>query len=160
MARGFGDGDTGSTADVLTSDSLTALGDSIRAAATANRRATCRHRRLARAAATCRISQPIVDVLAGEFAMPLAGIDPAKLHDTSTIFAAAASVGTKRSTSWLLGARRSFRGVGQSAQALHEQGRWIDGLRGRLERTFILMYAHLDAYADGLRADGRSSAGS
>jgi uncharacterized membrane protein len=150
MARGLGMA-TGSRSD-LTSDSLTGLGDSTEVA-------------LRESAGDLPLTKPNpgpplttsatdVDVLSAEIAMPLAGIDPAQLHDS---FNDLRGGGVRRHEALdIMAPRRTPILSAASGKVLKLFTSKAGGLMiyaADSSERFILMYAHLDAYADGLRGD-------
>ena len=150
MARGLGM-TTGTAAD-LRSDSLTGLGDSVDVA----RRESAGDLPSARPGPSTRTpaSSADLDVLASEITMPLAGIDPAKLHDS---FNDLRGGGVRRHEALdIMAPRRTPIRAAASGRVLKLFTSKAGGLMvyaADSTERFILMYAHLDAYADGLRAD-------
>jgi len=150
MARGLGMA-AGSTAD-LTSDSLTGIGDSVEVAPRES-------------AGDLPVSKPApavpststtadVDLLAAEIAMPLAGVDPAKLHDS---FNDLRGGGVRRHEALdIMAPRRTpilSAAPGKVLKLFTSKAGGLMVYASDSSERFILMYAHLDAYADGLRND-------
>jgi uncharacterized membrane protein len=152
MARGLGMR-SGSTVAAVMDDSLTALGDSAEAA----RGAPPTSRAAAgEVAAPGRVATPLapgvaLDVLAGELTMPLAGIDPMKLHSSFNDLRA----GTRRHEALdIMAPRRTPVLSAASGRVLKLFTSRDGGLMvyaADSAEQFILMYAHLDAYAPELR---------
>jgi uncharacterized membrane protein len=139
MARGFGMAD-GSTRAVVT-DSLTALGDSAETApvepATSN-------------APLPTPASSDLELLTRELAMPLAQIDPAKLHSNFNDLRG----GTRRHEALdIMAPRRTPVMSAASGRVLKLFTSRNGGLMvyaADSSERFILMYAHLDSYAAGL----------
>ena len=150
MARGLGMA-AGSAAD-LTSDSLTGLGDSVDVVPreSAGDLPTIKPRPIAPATG----SATDIDVLATEIGMPLTGIDPAKLHDS---FNDLRGGGVRRHQALdIMAPRRTPIISAASGRVLKLFTSKAGGLMvyaADSSERFILMYAHLDAYANGLRND-------
>ena len=150
MARGLGMA-TGSTAD-LTSDSLTGIGDSVDVAKheSAGDLPTSR----VSAAGPVSPSSTDVDVLTAEISMPLTGIDPAKLHDS---FNDLRGGGARRHEALdIMAPRRTpiYSAVsGKVMKLFTSKAGGLMVYAADSSERFILMYAHLDGYADGLRND-------
>jgi len=139
MARGFGV-TNGSTRAAVT-DSLTALGDSTEAAA------------VEPASSNAPLPIPAssdLELLTRELAMPLAGIDPAKLHSNFNDLRA----GTRRHEALdIMAPRRTPVMSAASGRVLKLFTSRNGGLMvyaADSSERFILMYAHLDSYAPGL----------
>ena len=150
MARGLGMA-AGSKGD-LTSDSLSGLGDSTEVAPRES-------------AGDLPVSKPNasrppstttgdVDLLASEITMPLAGIDPAKLHDS---FNDLRGGGVRRHEALdIMAPRRTpilAAAAGRVLKLFTSKAGGLMVYATDSSERFILMYAHLDAYADGLRPD-------
>jgi len=157
MARGLGM-TTGSRSD-LTSDGLTGLGDSTE---------TARHEsagdlpasKIGRPAAAIAMSGADVDVLTAEIAMPLAGIDPAKLHDS---FNDLRGGGVRRHEALdMMAPRRTpiySAAAGKVLKLFTSKAGGLMVYATDSSERFILMYAHLDRYTDGLRDEQSLSRG-
>jgi uncharacterized membrane protein len=150
MARGLGMA-TGSKAD-LTADALIGLGDSTEVAP----RESAGDLPVAKPAPTPPIAASVTDVeiLTAEIAMPLAGIDPAKLHDS---FNDLRGGGVRRHEALdIMAPRRTPIVSAASGKVLKLFTSKAGGLMvyaADSAERFILMYAHLDAYAEGLKGD-------
>jgi uncharacterized membrane protein len=151
MARGLGMS-TGSVAD-LTTDSLTGLGDSTEIA---------RHESAGDLPASKSIGPLLaplspsaeLDILAGEISMPLNGVDPTKLHDS---FNDLRGGGTRRHEALdIMSPRRTpiySAAAGRVLKLFTSKAGGLMVYATDSSERFILMYAHLDGYADGLRND-------
>jgi murein DD-endopeptidase MepM/ murein hydrolase activator NlpD len=150
MARGFGiPTNRSAVAAGVLSDSLTALGDSLPSVST-DRVTTPAPKKSAPAPATTRDD---LEILADELAMPLAGIDPAKLRSNFNDLRS----GMRRHEALdIMAPRRTPIFSATSGRVLKLFSSKAGGLMvyatDSAER-FILMYAHLDGYAPGLRND-------
>jgi uncharacterized membrane protein len=150
MARGLGLA-TGSSAD-LTADGLTGLGDSAEVASRESAGDLSARTRAPVAPVTDLSTD--VDVLAAEIAMPLSGIDPTKIHDS---FNDLRGGGTRRHEALdIMAPRRTPILSAASGKVLKLFTSKAGGLMvyaADSSERFVLMYAHLDAYANGLRND-------
>jgi uncharacterized membrane protein len=151
MARGLGMA-AGSAAD-LSTDSLAGLGDSSEVAARESA-GDLPASRATRLPSRAPASSADVGVLAAEITMPLAGIDPAKIHDS---FNDLRGGGVRRHEALdIMAPRRTPIRSAASGRVLKLFTSKAGGLMvyaADSTERFILMYAHLDSYADGLRAD-------
>lgn len=151
MARGLGM-TTGSRAD-LTLDSLSGLGDSIEVASRESA-GDLSSAKTARSTRSISASSADVDVLAAEIAMPLPGVDPTKLHDS---FNDLRGGGARRHEALdIMSPRRTpiySATAGRVLKLFTSKAGGLMVYAADSSERFILMYAHLDAYADGLRGD-------
>ncbi len=151
MTRGLGT-TTGSRSD-LTSDSLTGLGDSTDVASreVAGDLPTSKTPPSARSISA---STTDVDLLAAEIAMPITGIDPARLHDS---FDDMRGGGSRRHEALdIMAPRRTpiySAAAGRVLKLFTSKAGGLMVYAADSSERFILMYAHLDGYADGLRND-------
>jgi uncharacterized membrane protein len=149
MARGFGIPTNHSSAAGVVSDSLVALGDSIPTPSTAPD-GTTSPKELAAPPATTRND---LELLAAELAMPLAGVDPAKLHSSFNDLRS----GMRRHEALdIMAPRRTpilSAAAGRVLKLFTSKAGGLMVYATDSAQRFILMYAHLDAYASGLRDD-------
>jgi uncharacterized membrane protein len=148
MARGLGmpTGTVGA-GSIAPTDSLTALGDSASAGVAASKSV-----RAASGDVAPRAASPAdIDVLASELAMPLAGIDPSKLRSNFNDLRG----GVRRHEALdIMAPRRTPILSAASGRVLKLFTSKAGGLMvyaADSAEEFIIMYAHLDAYAPGLR---------
>lgn len=149
MARGFGFRTTSSAGEV--DDTLCALGDS-----TASENATPAAKAPAATAPTMSAASPTasgadLELVSRELTMPLAGIDPMKLHSN---FDALRGLGRRHEALDIMAPRRTPVLSAATGHVLklftsHDGGLMVYAADS--SERFILMYAHLDGYAPGLR---------
>jgi len=154
MARGFG-GRAASSAGEVT-DTLCALGDSsdsrsVSTATTGPTGATPASGSPATSAASPTASDADLELVSRELTMPLAGIDPMKLHSN---FDALRGAGRRHEALDIMAPRRTPVLSAAPGRVLklftsHDGGLMVYAADS--SERFILMYAHLDGYAPGLR---------
>lgn len=139
MARGFGASDGSAPAAVT--DSLTALGDSVETAAAEP------------ATSNAPLPTPAssdLELLTRELAMPLARIDPTKLHSNFNDLRG----GTRRHEALdIMAPRRTpvlSAAPGRVLKLFTSRNGGLMVYAADSSERFILMYAHLDSYAPGL----------
>jgi uncharacterized membrane protein len=151
MARGLGMS-TGTVAD-LTTDTLTGIGDSVEVAGK-ERAGDIPASKPSNPAPPIAASATDVDVLTAEIAMPLTGIDPSKLHDS---FNDLRGGGTRHHEALdIMAPRRTpiySAAAGRVVKLFTSKAGGLMVYAADSSERFILMYAHLDAYADGLHND-------
>ena len=148
MARGFGSRSASSAGEV--NDALCALGDST-ASEIATPAATAPTAARPTSAAPPTASDADLEVVTRELTMPLAGIDPMKLHSN---FDALRGVGRRHEALDIMAPRRTPVLSAAAGRVLklftsHDGGLMVYAADS--SERFILMYAHLDGYASGLR---------
>ena len=149
MARGFGSSTASSAGEV--NDALCALGDS-----TASENATPAAAAPTAVAPTTSAVSPTasdadLELVSRELTMPLAGIDPMKLHSN---FDALRGLGRRHEALDIMAPRRTPVLSAAAGRVLklftsHDGGLMV--YADDSSERFILMYAHLDGYAPGLR---------
>ena len=148
MARGFGSRAGSSAGEV--NDALCALGDST-ASEIATPAATAPTPAIPTSAASPAASDADLELVSRELTMPLAGIDPMTLHSN---FDALRGVGRRHEALDIMAPRRTPVMSAAAGRVLklftsHDGGLMVYAADSA--ERFILMYAHLDGYASGLR---------
>lgn len=147
MARGYGVAKTAETS--LSHDSLTALGE-VDDSVTATVAETLAHSVIPPSGSDVASAEDL-RLLTSEIAMPIAGIDPAKLHSS---FNDARGASRRHEALDIMAPRRTPIASAADGRVLKLFTSRAGGLMiyaTDSSERFILMYAHLDSYAAGLR---------